>query len=203
MEYQEEKKDGKNSLLISVLALLILLVAIFGISFATITFTDKGSESNTLHTGELRMSYTESTNGITIEDAMPMSDDVGMKLNRENEYFDFTVGTKISGHATIAYEISAEKDVNSTLNEKDVKLYLEKKVGTNYETAMSPTEFTPLKKATQWGTPKGDMLFTTGVTSKTNEDSYRLRMWVRQDATISEEKKTFIVRVNVKGGVVS
>lgn len=40
------------------------------------------------------MTYTESTNGISIENASPTSDEVGKKLNGKNEYFDFTVSTK-------------------------------------------------------------------------------------------------------------
>ena len=135
MDYnnEEDARKNTNSLIVSILAILILLVAIFGISFATLTFTNKGTESNTIRTGELKMSYTEDTNGISIVDALPISDDIGMKMSAANQYFDFTVGTKIKGDASISYEISAEKDVNSTLKDEEVKLYLEKKNGAIYE----------------------------------------------------------------------
>ena len=201
-QYEEEKENrSKGSLFITLLVLLILLVLVFGVSFATITFTSSDSKSNTLRTGELMLTYTENTNGISIENALPISDDVGIKLSSENEYFDFTVGTTIHGKTTIQYEISEEKDVNSTLAEEDVKLYLERKVGNNYETEMSPQEFTPLSKKTRWGTPKGSMLLTTGKSSKTETIQYRLRMWVRKEATLESDAKTFIVHVNLKGGV--
>ncbi len=197
----EENENRKGSLFISILALLILFVAIFGVSFATITFTNNDNSSNTIRTGELRMYYTEDTNGISIENAMPMSDDVGMKMNAENQYFDFTVGTTIKGKATISYEISAEKDVNSTLKNENVKLYLEKKRGAIYEQEMAPTVFTPLKKQTDWGTEKGTMLLATGTSKQTEEIQYRLRMWVKQDTVITGTSENFTVRVNVKGGV--
>ncbi len=200
MENQEEKKTH-GSLIISLLALLILLVAVIGISFATITFTNDKSGSNTLNTGKLTMTYTENTNGISIVNAVPISDDIGKKLNGKDEYFDFTVGTIIKGTATVLYEISAEKDINSTLKNDEVKLYLEKKVGATYESVIDPQVFTPLEKKTDWNTPKGNMLLTTGKSSKTENIQYRLRMWVKKDTVLTDKSKTFIVRVQVKGGI--
>ena len=170
-------------------------------SFATINFTNTGNKSNTIRTGELRMSYTEDTNGISIENALPISDDVGRKMNDVNQYFDFTVGTTIRGTATINYEISAAKDVNSTLSDDQVKLYLEKRNGAVYEEEMAPKVFTPLTSKTEWGTEKGDMLLATGVSSHSEDVQYRLRMWIKQDAQLNGDKQTYIVRVNVKGGV--
>ncbi len=200
---QEEEKDQSGSLYVSIIAVLILLIAIFGISFATIKFTGRGEESNTIRTGTLRMTYQESTNGIHIEDALPTSDDVGKKLSGVGEYFDFTVGTTISGTATIAYEVSAEKDVNSTLKDDQVKLYLEKKQGATYEEVMAPKVFTPLTKETTWGTEKGTMLLTKGTSTHTENIGYRLRMWIKQDAILDGVGLSFTVRVNVKGGVVT
>lgn len=204
MKEQEEKEEkASGSLYVSILAVLILLVAIFGISFATITFTKKSEDSNTIRTGVLRLSYQEDTNGIHIEEALPTPDDVGKKLSGVGQYFDFTVGTTISGKATIAYEISAEKDVNSTLRNEQVKLYLEKKEGALYEEEMAPTTFTPLSSTTEWGTEKGTMLLASGTSSHTEEIPYRLRMWIKQDAVLEGVGLSFTVRVNVKGGVVT
>ena len=203
-EKKEKKKAGNPNALIyeSILLIFILLVSIFGVSFAVVKYTQTGEESNTIRTGELRMSYTEDTNGIKIENAMPMSDDIGKKLSGNNEFFDFTVSTTIRGNATLAYEVSAEKSLDSTLRDDEVKLYLEKKAGAIYETVMNPVVFTPLKEKTKWGTEKGTMLLTTGTSTHTENISYRLRMWVKQDAIMTGEERIFSVRVNLKGGVV-
>ena len=55
------------------------------------------------------MTYTENMNGISIQDALPTSDEVGKHLNGKGEYFDFTIKSNVV-NSSITYEIAAIKD---------------------------------------------------------------------------------------------
>ena len=78
---------------------------------------------------------------------------------------------------------------------------MEKKVGAVYQEEMKPTLFTPLASKTEWGTEKGTMLLAKGTSTKSENIPYRLRMWIKQD-TVVNGSYSYIVRVNIKGGVV-
>ena len=103
-------KDNNNNskqVLLSVLGVAILVVAVVGVSFAAFSYSKTGEKVNTITTGTITMSYSETTNGINLTNALPMTDEVGKTLSEENQYFDFTVGATISGTTTINYAITA------------------------------------------------------------------------------------------------
>lgn len=200
----EEKidKQSNSKFVMSILALFILIVMVIGVSMATFTFTRESDDDvNTITTGNISLDFTEETNGIQITNAYPMSDANGKILSDENQYFDFTVKSTIVGKAKAIYEIGAEKMVSSTLENNEVKLYLEKKVNTSYKEEMAPKVFTPLSKSTEIGTPAGVMLLSTGSVSSTVSTSYRLRMWVDEKAKLDTQVKTFAVQVIVNAKV--
>ena len=120
----KEEKNGK--LYFILLALLLVVLLAIGISAVAVTVTKKGDKVNTITTGNISLDYTEDTNGITITNAMPLTDAAGKKLSGTDQYFDFSVISTITGHANITYEISALKLAKSTLDDKNVKLYLQK-----------------------------------------------------------------------------
>lgn len=195
------KKENNNKIFIIIICLFIFIIMVIGVSMATITYTREKKSINTISTGNIYLNYTEDTNGINITNAYPMADDVGRILTNEDQYFDFTVEAAISGDVTASYEVAAEKEVASTLNNDDVKLYLEKKVDDSYVEVMAPKNFTPLKKSTDLGTMAGSMLLDSDTVSKTSTINYRLRMWVDSDTILDNLEKTFGVRVSVKAKV--
>ena len=114
---EEKLKEEKNGKLYFILiALLLIVLLVIGISAVAVTVTKKGDKVNTITTGNISLDYTEDNNGITITNAMPTTDATGKTLSKNNEYFDFNVISTISGSANITYEISAVKSSNSTLN---------------------------------------------------------------------------------------
>ena len=202
---QEDKSYSKK---IFALLLLVTLLVVFVISFSFAVFikTEEGVD-NTIESGEISMNYLEKTNGISIENAMPTSDTVGMKQLGENEYFDFTVNSKLVGDVKIVYEIAAIKDVNSTIPDNEIRLYLEQEKSGTYTKLMDPKNFTGEIKDTDIGTPKGAMVLKKvtierdkNVTDKIVKyvDNYRLKMWLGENASISDVR-TYAVKVNVYG----
>lgn len=205
---EKEQEDKNYSKKIFILLLLITLLVVFVISFSFAVFvkTEEGVD-NTIESGEISMNYLEKTNGISIENAMPTSDEVGVKQLGENEYFDFTVNSSLVGDVKIVYEIAAIKDVNSTIPDNEIRLYLEQEKSGTYTKVMEPKNFIAESKNTEIGTPKGAMVLKKVTKEREEDDSdklvkyvdnYRLRMWLGENASISDVR-TYAVKVNVYG----
>ena len=195
----EEKK--KNKEIIPVGLVLLLVVVIVGVSYAAFTFSKAGTVENAITTGAVTMIYTEGDNQITINNAMPITEEAGKTLSDENHLFDFTININIVGNTTISYEVTAEKDPSSTLANSEVRLYLQRSLdGTNYnEEVLDPSPYEPLDEDDEFGAKVGEMVLDVGSTNKTVMYYYRLRMWVDSSYELSEVAKKFTIRVNAYG----
>ena len=102
----EKKKES----IISIVAIVVLILAIVGVSFAAFNYSRTGEKVNTITTGVISMAYTETDNVINMDGALPTTDATGMVRLKEGEYFDFSISSTIQGTVNINYEISA-KDI--------------------------------------------------------------------------------------------
>ena len=196
------KDNNSKQILLSVLGVAILVVAVVGVSFAAFSYSKTGEEVNTITTGTITMSYSETTNGINLTNALPMTDEVGKALKDENQYFDFNVKADIVGDTTINYAITATKESDSTLAEDGVKLYLTSMDNTADTQILAPTKFNAIPKtgaSEASGAPQDQVKLHTGTFTTGATHSYRLRMWVADDYEVSGTSQTFKVRVNVYG----
>lgn len=191
--------------------LFILLICIFtGVSYAIFTYFGIGKTNNVIQTGRVVFSYSDANgggNGIQIEDAVPISDDLGKLLTGEREYFDFSVSASTT-HSNLAYEIAVLKDDKSTLKDEYVKIYLTTFEG-NKEVETEPTvtngkvvTYSDLKD-TNNSLLSGKTVYHGTVSA--GEVSYgrkfRLRMWIKvpESEEIYDEilDQFFTLRVNV------
>ena len=196
------KENNSKQVLLSVLGVAILVVAVVGVSFAAFSYSKTGTQVNTITTGTITMSYSETTNGINLTNALPMSDGVGMALSEEEQYFDFTVSANITGTTTINYAITASKEAESTLPDTAVKVYLTDMDGTADTQILAPTKvsgLTPTTGSESSGTPSGQFILHTGTFDATSSHDYRLRMWVADDYQVTGSSATYKLRVNVYG----
>ena len=205
---EKEKEDRRYTKKIFLSLLLVTLLVVFVVSFSFAVFikTESGVEK-TIETGEISMNYLEKTNGISIENDMPTSDTVGMNQLGENEYFDFTVNSKLVGDVKIIYEIAAIKDQNSTIPDNEIRLYLEQEKSGTYTKVMEPKNFVAESKDTEIGTPEGAMVLRKVIKKREENsddkivnyvDNYRLKMWLAANASI-DDVKSYSVKVNVYG----
>ena len=197
-------KDNNNNskqVLLSVLGVAILVVAVVGVSFAAFSYSKTGEKVNTITTGTITMSYSETTNGINLTNALPMSDGVGMALSEEEQYFDFTVSANITGTTTINYAITASREEESTLPDTAVKVYLTDMDGTADTQILAPTKVSELDVTSSdvSGAPDDQYKLTSDTFSASSSHAYRLRMWVADDYRVSGDTQTFKLRVNVYG----
>lgn len=204
----------KNSKLTFFAVIILFLSFIFffvGISYSIFSYFGEGMTNNVIYTGKIIFSYSDANggeNGIYIENAIPISDEVGKVLSGEGEYFDFTV-TASTAKMDLFYEITVEEDPGSTLEGDWIKIYLTTLEG-NQE---FPTDLT-LKN--------NEIITFNQLTNTTNnlingktiyygtvqagEVSYgkrfRLRMWVKDPKQTNFDysalnQKNFSLKVNV------
>ena len=201
-----ENTNSSKQILISILGVAILIVAVVGISFAAFTYVGTGQTTNTITTGTITMSYTEDTNGITLTDALPITDESGKALSAEGQYFDFTVNARIIGKGTtqLNYAITATEVTNSLPN-TGVKVYLTSNSDSTVE--LAPTLVSKLPQAQSGnsaGATVGERILKSGTINTTDETvdqttTYRLRMWVDQNYTAPSTKQVYSIKVNVYG----
>lgn len=188
------KQEESKQLLLSVFCVAILIIIITGITYAIFRYTASGKKENVITTSAIEMSYIESdTNVITINDAIPISDTVG-KL--QEEYFDFTLTSSITGLLTINYDIIASRiSVSNEIEFNKIKVYLEKKVSGEYVEVLSPTRFNESDS-------RGMVLYSDSFSNLENKktdfsDDYRFRMWLAETEQLDDISKSFKLRIDV------
>ncbi len=195
------RRTVNKKIIVPLIGIITLIILVVGISYAAFNYTKQGEIVNTITTGTITMVYTEGENGITLNNAIPTSDEEGKRLSGTNNEFDFTVQINIIGKTTISYEVTAEKDDSSTLEDNAIRIYLEKSTesGNNYQAVEGPSYYTPLTNTDGFGATTKEMVLDTGIADKTVTYYYKLRMWVAGTYQLTGEEKTFKVKVNVYG----
>ena len=197
---KNKKKDY-----ILILIVFILLIAIAGISYAAFSFVGTGQKLNTITTGAISMEYVESTNVISMNNALPTTDSTGKKRLNDGEYFDFTVKSSITGNTDINYEIAAKEEKGNTFDGKNIKFYLTKiNSDGSEEEAMPPKTYSEDPSGNGYtGRPSDMMSLYTGNLNQQGdtEIKYRLRLWVDESYNPQNDNGGLVykVKVNVYG----
>lgn len=196
-------RDDSKQVLLSVFGVALLIVAIVGISYAIFVFSAKSRVDNTVRSGGITFEYLEGDSVIDINDALPVSDEVGV---RQTKSFDFQVSSAIRGNTTVFYEVRAKSlTVDNKIDNQYVKIYLEKKDGGDFSTVLSPTTFkeNPNTSLTNISVDTNTMLLYSGKFSgkkaaTTNySDEFRLKMWLSDKYLIDDVSRSFKIKVLV------
>ena len=194
----------KKENIVMIVLIVVMLLAIIGVSYAAFNYSKTGTKLNSITTGSITMSYTESDSIISIDKALPTRDETGKVRLKEGEYFDFTVSSEIVGDININYEISA-KDVttsNRKIDGSNIKLYLTRLTDNGEEELMSPETYNEEINANSYtGRPTGEMSLYQGSMSSSESNRYRLRMWVDEKYNPQDDggNLSFSVKINVYG----
>ena len=194
----------KKENIVMIVLIAVMLLAIIGVSYAAFNYSKTGTKLNSITTGSITMSYTESDSIISIDKALPTRDETGKVRLKEGEYFDFTVSSEIVGDININYEISA-KDVttsNKKIDGSNIKMYLTRLTDNGEEELMSPATYNEeINANTYTGRPTGEMSLYQGSMSSSENNRYRLRMWVDEKYNPQDDggNLQFSVKINVYG----
>ena len=195
-------KTKKKENIIIIAILVVMVIAIIGVSYAAFSFSQQGSVPNKITTGSITMTYTETDNTISLSNALPTTDKTGTTRLKDGEYFDFTVSSEITGEVNINYEISAKEVGDGTIDGSNIKLYLTKLNGESEEQLMTPEVYNEETDSNEYtGRPAGEMSLYTSSMNASESNDYRLRMYVTEEYNPQGDGGglTFTVQVNVYG----
>lgn len=196
-------RDDSKQVLLSVFGVALLIVAIVGISYAIFVFSAKSRVDNTVRSGGITFEYLEGDSVIDINDALPVSDEVGVKQTKS---FDFQVSSAIRGNTTVFYEVRAKSlTVDNKIDNQYVKIYLEKKDVDDFSMVLSPTTFkeNPNTSLTNISVDTNTMLLYSGkfsgkkATTTNYSDEFRLKMWLSDKYLIDDVSRSFKIKVLV------
>ena len=196
------EKTKKEIVIIGLI--LLMVIALIGVSYAAFRFTGEGTKVNSITTGSITMTYEETDNTINLSGALPTTDKTGKVRLTEGEYFDFTVSSEITGDVNINYEISA-KDVTTAerkIDGSNIKLYLTELVDGEEKELMTPEVYNEETSSnTYTGRPEGEMSLYTSSMNSSEEHQYRLRMYVTEEYNPQGDggNLSFSVKINVYG----
>ena len=168
----KQKSNNKKQLVLTILGVLVLVIAVVGASFAVWNYVFNGTLVNTISTNDISLDLLESnTNIITIENALPMSDNEG---KAQTETFDFAVTSKTVKDIDIEYNINIQKlEVDNgytSLNDNQIKVYL-----TDYSNTQKVAP-TLISNLTNYKLYTGKHSHDT--THETVQDKFKLRAWI-------------------------
>ena len=193
----------KKENIIIIVVLVVMILAIVGVSYAAFNFGRTGSKVNSITTGSITMTYTETDNTISLSGALPTTDKTGTVRLNPGEYFDFSVSSEITGDVNINYEISAKKEDGNTIGGEYIKLYLTRLTDDGEEEAlMVPETYNEESSANDYtGRPVNEMSLYTSSMNSSESNNYRLRMYVDEAYNPQGDGGglTFSVKINVYG----
>src|SRR5574344_866369 len=70
-------ENNKKTLILSIIGILVLVIAVVGVSFAMYSFSGTGSKQNVIQTGTVTMNFNPDNN-FTVTNKYPMSDAQGI-----------------------------------------------------------------------------------------------------------------------------
>ena len=210
----EENKKSKKELIINIVFIIALITLVIGITYAIIIYTGNSSD-NSISTGRISMSYTEPTNAMVIDDALPMSDEEG---KAQNNYFEFTITSNASTNANdnigveIPYEINLS-DITidegmSALPKNAIKINLVKVNNNVEENIIDPILISDLSTSNlrNGATKVYDKIDIHKNNSAAQTTTYRLRAWIDEQFLIDGNNTyqyKFTVNVNSQVNVLT
>lgn len=161
-----------------VIILLLVIVALVGLTYAYLTLTLTGTKSNKIVAGTLSLVLNDTaTSGITISNAVPMSDSEGLATTA------YTFTLQNNGTITSAYTIYLDDVALGTGETRIADQYVKYSITKNSGTA-----------TTQLLTAIGsnpNRILDSGSIAASATNSYTLRVWVAYAADNTVMNQTF------------
>lgn len=194
-KFESDKDNYKQYIPYLLLFIILLFFSVFSITFSI--YKGDNGENSEIITDQIIFTYSDVDqvgNGINIKDAIPITDEVGKALVGRNQYFDFHI-TSSTGNHKVLYQLLVNKNQASTLSNENVRIYLTSMQG-SYENQLVLTNFSDLKKKTI-NDNTYYVLYEKVLPEKlvNYSDSYRLRMWVKENA-IDYFNQTFSIKID-------
>lgn len=168
----ENRENNKKTLVLSVLGVLVLVIAVVGVSFAMYSFSATGTKNNVIQTGSVSLSF-DKKSVINLTNQYPMSDAKGVA--QESGKLEYDVVATLNGTMTINYTLSlTDITAGTTLTADYIKFNLAKSVGDGAQSYVIGTATTGVALSGY----TSNQAIATGSFTATGTDHYVLRAWV-------------------------
>lgn len=180
---------------------LLIVVAAAGVTFAFFTYTQTGANQNILQTGEIFLVLTGETTGISLSNAMPISDevaltDVGASTAGagDRKDYQFSLNCKNPSSKNVQYSIYLIEDATpeglgeaTRLDAKWIKFNLQRKVGEGSFEEVIETGRWDFWSGKNGGTPTRiyEGVFVKEQNTAINH-TFNLRLWIADDIKVSD-----------------
>jgi len=144
---------------------------------------------------DIVIDYTSDIKLLSLTDLTPISNAEGIN-GSPDKFFEFTVDIKQKDAQKVEYEISVIKDKSSTIDDKDVRIYLEKYVNNSYVEVFRPSVFEGLTDDTKVGSKKGSMVVYNDSVISSDSQKYRLRLWLSNTSVVNTGSYSIDIAVN-------
>ena len=170
----------KKYIIISIIVISISLIALIGTSYAILTMTIEGDKKVSLTAGILKVDFSEGDN-INLDNTAPLTDKQGLKTTP----YTFTITN--TGNINAYYHVSLEEDANNTLSNSYLKMKI---TGDNgYDSGII--------KVNNYGEGSFEII-GEDILEPSDEVTYRLWMWLDEDADNSAQGKIYQSKIVVE-----
>lgn len=216
------ENSSSKKVILFVVVFFVFLISIIGFTFAFFRYMRTSSTESSIQAGKVMLGYIEETNGISLTNAMPISDTNALNTTDTNAYFDFYITYAIPSMAQIKYEIDIE-DITDQLEDVEdgtlksvatnrVKVALENRSETlpDKPLVVAPTYFSSIALIPASNQKPGYKLYEKTVSGEAN-DYYRLYLWLAEVDSTGEvvpmidtdgvegiRNQAFSVKINVQ-----
>lgn len=176
--------ENKNTLILSIVGVFVLIAVVVGISFAMFSFTGTGTRENVIETGSVTVNCTDQTM-ITLNNQYPVTDVVGASLTGNSE-MTCNVTASIQGTIVLDYEVGfSDVREGATLKDDFIKFNITKD-GAYLLGTSSTSGITMASRANQYGDVITDAFtegyfLDSGTFNASGNHLYKVRAWVSQD----------------------
>ena len=174
------ESETAKQVMVTLLAAFIIIVAAIGVSYAAFTYANEGSTVNVIKPGEIYLKLNESKTGISMLNAVPLSDLEGTSLIEEGSFYSFNITSTLKSGSNIIYDIVLKSNLDK-ISPKMIKVYLVEVDGESTpveseKVILAPTYLSNLKRSEL---ANGESLFRGNLVQGDNiVTNYRLKIWI-------------------------
>ena len=179
------------------ISICIVLGIVLMIAFAKYSNRETVVIEKEVKAADIVVDYKSDTKLLSLTEVKPTPNVEGVGAS-DDKFFEFTVDIKKKDSKQIDYEISVMKDSSSTINDSDIRIYLEKEVNGTYKEAFSPGYYEGLKKATPIGSKAGSMVIYSDSINSSTSGKYRIRLWLASNSSATSGTYAVDLNVNAK-----
>lgn len=173
-------ENNKKTLILSILGVLVLVIAVVGVSFAMYSFSATGTTENVIQTGSVSVSY-ENESVISLTNQYPMTNDLGKAQTGEGNVLTFDVRADIAGTINIKYDLALTEITYSanTLTDSNVRFALYRDGALVPE--MDSKTFKEVKANMGNNYIPEGYVIDSGLFTESDTVAYELKAWIDKD----------------------